>query len=502
MPRVARQLVLSILFVVCVALQGQTPVFFSGQRAVRYEESPGIYHLVVPVYLKADGTEATLPATDTHPALLWVATAVRAKMSSAPIDPSEVVEGSMRVTEQNVEFLPRDPKDAGFRFQLSSSEADFNHHPGLESGMIGSKSGYYQFNFENICFDCATDTALPPPVHPEQRDGEFQMFGESLTHFQAVWERIREISEQTSFEVNPKNQPSAADAEGAMQAYAAMNRRLAELCPETAKSCLRSYEKYQACRTGSQTAVCGPAPACTTACTISRKARNDLKAGVCVRGNSLFATLFPDWSEALLHDPAWQPAKLSSAEASEMLFRGLSLTGFMGLPAGMEPGTAGAPTMVALGPTSCSVEIGYEKAKLAQIGKIKGLIGIGAGQARGGNATDNLPLQSVATVSSDGRVHLSGLAARSHLLTSVAPVPPALAVAARISGSVVLHMIVSKEGKVSEIDVVSGIDLLTTSVIEAVKQWTYSPYLVDGKPVEVDTSMTWNFKFAEAPAPQ
>ena len=73
------------------------------------------------------------------------------------------------------------------------------------------------------------------------------------------------------------------------------------------------------------------------------------------------------------------------------------------------------------------------------------------------------------------------------------PVYPALARQARIQGSVVLHAIIDKDGKVAQLEVISGHPLLVQSALDAVKQWRYKPTLLNGDPVEVDTTITVTF---------
>jgi len=74
------------------------------------------------------------------------------------------------------------------------------------------------------------------------------------------------------------------------------------------------------------------------------------------------------------------------------------------------------------------------------------------------------------------------------------PIYPPLARQARISGDVVLHAIIDKDGKVSELQVVSGHPLLVQSALEAVKNWRYQPTTLNGDAVEVDTTITVHFQ--------
>jgi TonB family protein len=79
------------------------------------------------------------------------------------------------------------------------------------------------------------------------------------------------------------------------------------------------------------------------------------------------------------------------------------------------------------------------------------------------------------------------------IVTRTNPVYPLRARAAQIQGDVLLHAIIDKDGKISDLQVLSGDDLLARSALEAVRQWRYKPMLYDGEPTEVDTTITVTF---------
>jgi TonB family protein len=85
------------------------------------------------------------------------------------------------------------------------------------------------------------------------------------------------------------------------------------------------------------------------------------------------------------------------------------------------------------------------------------------------------------------QINLPANAAEGNLTTRVQPLYPPIAKAARIQGTVVLQVLIGKDGKVKEIGVQSGPPLLQQAAIDAVKQWIYKPYLVNGKPKSVYT---------------
>jgi protein TonB len=72
----------------------------------------------------------------------------------------------------------------------------------------------------------------------------------------------------------------------------------------------------------------------------------------------------------------------------------------------------------------------------------------------------------------------------------VEPPYPAIARAARIQGDVVLKAIIDREGNIQDLQLVSGHPMLVPAAVDAVKQWHYRPYLLNGQPVEVETAIT------------
>jgi len=73
---------------------------------------------------------------------------------------------------------------------------------------------------------------------------------------------------------------------------------------------------------------------------------------------------------------------------------------------------------------------------------------------------------------------------------------PNLALGARVQGSVLLKAVISKTGGITELEVISGHPILVPAALEAVRQWRYRPYLLNGEPVEVETNITVTFTFA------
>ncbi|MFZ0921965.1 MAG: energy transducer TonB, partial [Candidatus Acidiferrales bacterium] len=109
------------------------------------------------------------------------------------------------------------------------------------------------------------------------------------------------------------------------------------------------------------------------------------------------------------------------------------------------------------------------------------------------------PQQAQPAPQDSGRVHLAGNVIAAKLIHMVPPVYPEIAKVAHVSGTVVLHAIIAKNGNVQEITVISGPSLLRQAAIDAVKQWQYQTTLLNGEPVEVDTTVSVVFDLGGAP---
>jgi protein TonB len=79
------------------------------------------------------------------------------------------------------------------------------------------------------------------------------------------------------------------------------------------------------------------------------------------------------------------------------------------------------------------------------------------------------------------------------LIKRVDPIYPTIAAINRVQGVVLLGATISKEGTIKDLQVISGNPLLNGAAIDAVKQWRYRPYVMNGEPVEVDTQIIVNF---------
>jgi len=122
-----------------------------------------------------------------------------------------------------------------------------------------------------------------------------------------------------------------------------------------------------------------------------------------------------------------------------------------------------------------------------------GIPGGSTGGVIGGILAGQMAVPKVATPQ---RVRVSQGVSTGLLIKKVTPNYPQLAKQARIQGTVVLQAEISKEGTIQNLQLISGHPMLAPAAIEAVKQWRYKPYLLNGEPVAVETQVVVNFSLS------
>ncbi len=123
--------------------------------------------------------------------------------------------------------------------------------------------------------------------------------------------------------------------------------------------------------------------------------------------------------------------------------------------------------------------------------------GVPGGQMGGviGGIISNTPV-AVPKVATPQKVRVSQGVSQGLLIKKVQPPYPPLARQARIQGQVVLQADISKDGTIQNLRLISGHPMLAPSAIEAVKQWRYKPYFLNGEPVAVETQITVIFSLS------
>jgi len=95
------------------------------------------------------------------------------------------------------------------------------------------------------------------------------------------------------------------------------------------------------------------------------------------------------------------------------------------------------------------------------------------------------------------RIRVGGSVQRAKQLETPSPIYPPLAKAQRISGTVSLSAVISKDGRIEQLTVISGHPMLIQAALDAVSRWRYQPTLLNGEPVEVWTQIDVNFTLTQ-----
>jgi len=107
-----------------------------------------------------------------------------------------------------------------------------------------------------------------------------------------------------------------------------------------------------------------------------------------------------------------------------------------------------------------------------------------------------VPIVRLPQAAPGGQVRVSAAVVAGMSLSKIDPVYPAEAKEKHVQGAVIMHATISKTGTMENLTVISGPEELRQSAIDAVSKWTYKPYLLNGQPMEVETSITVNYSLA------
>ena len=121
--------------------------------------------------------------------------------------------------------------------------------------------------------------------------------------------------------------------------------------------------------------------------------------------------------------------------------------------------------------------------------------GVPGGQMGGviGGIISSTPV-AVPKMATPSRIRVSQGVTAGMKIHDVSPQYPQMAKIARVQGPVVLAAVIGKDGAIQNLRVVSTASpLLNQAALDAVKQWRYRPYILNGEPVDVDTTITVNF---------
>jgi protein TonB len=107
------------------------------------------------------------------------------------------------------------------------------------------------------------------------------------------------------------------------------------------------------------------------------------------------------------------------------------------------------------------------------------------------------PKVETSKAATPARIRVGGNVQRAMQLSAPPPIYPQLAKAQRVQGVVKLQAVISKDGTIEQLSVLSGHPLLIGAAMDAVKKWRYKPTLLNGEPVEIITQIDVNFTLTQ-----
>lgn len=133
-------------------------------------------------------------------------------------------------------------------------------------------------------------------------------------------------------------------------------------------------------------------------------------------------------------------------------------------------------------------------------GEVIGAVPGGEGPAIPGGLSPSTPgANPLPKLAVSERVRISSGVAEGMLVRQVKPHYPSLAVRAHVQGTVELQALIGKDGTIQNLRVMSGPPLLIESAMDAVRQWRYQPFYLNGQPVEVETQINVHFTLGNSP---
>jgi protein TonB len=120
-----------------------------------------------------------------------------------------------------------------------------------------------------------------------------------------------------------------------------------------------------------------------------------------------------------------------------------------------------------------------------------GTLGIGVFSSGNGGSSPNIV---TATAKKSEPVKVSSGVSKGLLLAPIQPVYPRIAIAAHLEGTVTVTAVIDKRGRITGLQVLSGPEMLRTAAVDAIRDARYRPYMLNGEPTDVITTIAVNFR--------
>src|SRR5579859_2024646 len=173
------------------AFAGQEPAVIGGDKAVRFEQSPGFFHYATLCKTLTESTQQ-IPAPNpppeiTEPAVCWYVKTVVTRGSGQA---SPEADGKLVISAHHVRFVPRSMQHADLYVDLPSDQIQLDHQPGQPGALLRSSGLSLRFRFSDLCPACVPGTVNPPALVPALLDREFTLLDADIRQFDSGWKQI------------------------------------------------------------------------------------------------------------------------------------------------------------------------------------------------------------------------------------------------------------------------------------------------------------------------
>jgi hypothetical protein len=195
------------------ALTAQEPALIGGNKAVRFEQSPGFFHYAALCRTLTQSLQQIpmpdLPPEITEPAVCWYVKTVVTRGSGKA---SSEVEGKLVISAHHVRFMPRSMQYADLYVDLPPGQVQLDHLSGQPGALLRSSGLSLSFRFSDLCPRCEPGTVNPPALVPDLLDREFGLLDAGILHFDTGWKQIDGLIEPTEAQSQMPVQPARAAA--------------------------------------------------------------------------------------------------------------------------------------------------------------------------------------------------------------------------------------------------------------------------------------------------
>jgi len=195
------------------AFAGQEPAVIGGDKAIRFEQSTGFFHVAALCRSLTVSTEQipapNLPPEITEPAVCWYVKTVVTRGSGQA---SHEADGKLVISAHHVRFIPRSMQYEDLFVDLPPDQVQVDHHPGQPSALLRSSGLSLSFRFSDLCPACMPGTVNPPALVPALLDREFTLLYTGIRQFDSGWKQIDGLIEPRQDESQMPVEPSHAAA--------------------------------------------------------------------------------------------------------------------------------------------------------------------------------------------------------------------------------------------------------------------------------------------------